>query len=90
MNPKQSIQSMSQCQCALANFSCSLLLKLPMLEDNSAYLNFLVCRSMPLPLPIYSLFYFLTSSKTNSEMKECKGGRLNETEEDPAGKNIRK
>ena len=71
---------MPQCQCAMVNFSCSLLLKLPMLEDNSAHLNFLVCRSMPSPLPIYSLFSFLTSSKTNSEMnvsiKECKGGRL--------------
>ena len=51
-----------------------------MFEDNSAYLNFLVCRSMPSPPPIYSLFFFLTSSKTISEMNfsinECKGDRL--------------
>ena len=81
MNPKQSIQSinatMSVCT---GELSCSLLLKLPMLEDNSAYLNFVVCRSIPSPLPIYFLFSFLTSSKTNSEMnfsiKECRGGRL--------------
>ena len=67
MNPKQSIRSMSQCQCTPLNFSCSLLLKLPMLEDNSsAYLNFLVCQSMPWPLPTYSLFFFFTSSKNIS------------------------
>ena len=77
MNPRQSIQSMSQCQCRPLNFSCSLFLKLPMLEDKSAYLNFLVCRSMPTPLPIYSLFFFLTSSKTISKiihqwMKWCR------------------
>ena len=68
---------MSQCQCTPLNFSCSLLLKLPMLEDNSAYLNFLVCRSMPSPLPIHSLFFFFfTSSKAifgmNFSINECK------------------
>ena len=72
---------MSQCQCTPLDFSCALLLKLPMLEDNSsAYLNFLVCRSMPSPLPIYSLFFFFTSSKMisgmNFSINECKGGRL--------------
>ena len=40
-------------------------------------INFLVCQSMPLPLPIYSLFFFFTSSKTISRMNiysnECKG-----------------
>ena len=59
---------MSQCQYTPLNFSCSLLLKLPKLEGNSEYLNFLVCRSMPSPLPIDSLFFFSTSSKTISRM----------------------
>ena len=71
---------MSQCQCTILNFSCPLLLKLPMLEDNSAYLHFLACQSMPLLLPIYSLFFSSTSSKTMSGMNfsiiKCKGGSL--------------
>ena len=71
---------MSQFQCTPLNFSCSLLLKLPMLEDSSAYLNFFVCQNMPSPLSIYSLFFFFTFSKTisgmNFFMNECKGGRL--------------
>ena len=70
---------MSQCQCTPLNFSCSLFLKLPMLEDISAYLNVLVCRSMPSSLPIYCLFFFSTSSKIigmNFCINECNGGRL--------------
>ena len=71
---------MSQCQWTPLNFSCSWLLKLPMLEDKLGYLNFLDCRSMPSPLSIYSLFFFLTSSKTISEMNfsinEYEEGRL--------------
>ena len=59
------------------NFSCSSLLKLPMLEDNSAYLNFLVCQNMSLPLPIYSFFTFSkTISGMNFSINECEGGRL--------------
>ena len=57
---------MSQCQYTPSNFSCSLILKLPKLEDNSEYFNyFIVCWSMPLPLPIYSLFFFSTSSQNH-------------------------
>ena len=59
------------------NFSCCSLLKLPVLEDNSAYLNFLVCQSMPLPLPTYSFFTFSkTISGMNFSINECKVGRL--------------
>ena len=81
MNPKQSIRSVNaKCQCLPLNFSCCPLLKLPMLEDNLAYLNFVICRSMPSSLPIYSLFFFFTSSKTISGMSfsvnECQRGRL--------------
>ena len=42
-------------------------------------MNFYVCWGMPSPLPIYSLFFFFTSSKTISGMtfsiNECKGGK---------------
>ena len=62
----------SQCQCTPLNFSYSLLLKLSMLEDNFAYLNVFVCRSMPLPLQIYSLLFFFISSKSISGMKFSK------------------
>ena len=61
-------QKMSQCQYTLLNLSCPLLLKIPKLEVNSEYLNFLVCQSMPSPLPIYYLFFFSASSKTISRM----------------------
>ena len=68
MNPKQSIVFINKCHNGVCHeHSCTLLLNLPMLEDNSAYLNFLVCRNMPWPLRIYSLFFFI-SSETISGM----------------------
>ena len=72
----------------IMNFSCSLLLKLPIFENNSTHLNFLVCRSIPWPLRIYSLFFFFISSKIisgiNFTINKYKEGSLKPGKTSPA------
>ena len=55
---------MSQCWYTPLNFSCSLLLKLPKLEDNSEYFNFLVF--------LILLFHFLQNHFWNELLHQWK------------------